>query len=368
MWRRFKTAQDEVFKRTSAQLAAQNEERTANLARKQALCERAEALAGSSDWVRTATEIQQLQAEWKTIGPVSRGSEKAIWERFRGACDRFFTRRQEDLRKRKDEWSANLARKEALCERAEALAASTDWEPASAELRQLQLQWKTIGPVRKAKSDAIWQRFRTACDHFFERYKHRDQVDLQAKAAPREAIIRELEAIMPATDATAPAAPENLPALVADARGRWAQAPELPRHVQLELAARYHQALGTLLGTWPAAFAGTDLDPEATRKRMEKLVSRVEELAQGHAKAQARLSPAELLAQQWRERLAANTMTGGRSTENDESAWRAADQEVRSAQSQWARLGPVPPAVAGPLNERFQRACRRFYDQHKKAS
>jgi len=102
---------------------------------------------------------------------------------------------------------------------------------------------------------------------------------------------------------------------------------------------------------------------------MEKLVARVEELAQqGSAKAQARLSPAELLAQQWRERLAANTMTGGRSAENDEAAWRAAEQEIRSAQSQWTRLGPVPPSVAGPLNERFQRACRRFYDQRKRAS
>ena len=71
MWRRFKTAQDEVFSRTSAHFAAQNEERAANLARKQALCERAEALSTSTDWVRTAIEIQALQAEWKTIGPVT---------------------------------------------------------------------------------------------------------------------------------------------------------------------------------------------------------------------------------------------------------------------------------------------------------
>jgi hypothetical protein len=114
MWRRFKTAQDEVFARTSAHFAAQNEERISNLARKQTLCEKAEALADSTDWVKTATEIQSLQAEWKSIGPVARGHEKAIWERFRAACDRFFTRRQEDLKRRKEEWSSNLARKEAV--------------------------------------------------------------------------------------------------------------------------------------------------------------------------------------------------------------------------------------------------------------
>ena len=106
MWRRFKTAQDDVYARTSAFFAAQNEERAGNLVRKQALCDRAEALAGSTDWVKTASEIQGLQAEWKTIGPVARGHEKAIWERFRRACDQFFTRRQEDLKHRKEEWAA----------------------------------------------------------------------------------------------------------------------------------------------------------------------------------------------------------------------------------------------------------------------
>ncbi|MGE0446803.1 MAG: DUF349 domain-containing protein, partial [Vicinamibacterales bacterium] len=367
MWRRFKEAQDQVYGRTSAHLAAQHEERAANLARKQALVEGAEALADSTEWVKTAAEIQKLQAEWKAIGPVSRGHEKAVWERFRAACDRFFTRRQEDLKTRKDEWAHNLARKEALCEQAEALAESTEWEAAAAKLKQLQAEWKTIGPVRKAKSEVVWQRFRTACDRFFERYKHRDQVDLLAKAAPREAIIRELEALTPADAPADAAAPDNLYGLVADARARWSQAPELPRYVQQELAARYHQAVGVLVARWPQAFAGTDMDPETTRKRMEKLVAKVEELVPNGARPQAAraLSPAEMLAQQWRDRLAANTI-GGRAAESDDSRWRAAEQEVRSAQSQWMRLGPVPPDVAGPLNERFQRACKRFYDQKKR--
>ena len=175
-----KAAQDEVFARTSAHFAAQNEERAGNLARKQTLCERAEALADSTDWVKTATEIKALQAEWKGIGPVARGHEKAIWERFRAACDRFFTRRQEDLKRRKEE-AGNLARKEALCAKAEELADSMEWDSAAAQFKHLQAEWKTIGPVRKSRSEAIWQRFRTACDRFFDRFKHRDQVELQEK-------------------------------------------------------------------------------------------------------------------------------------------------------------------------------------------
>jgi hypothetical protein len=368
MWRRFKTAQDDVFQRTSAFFAAQNEERGGNLGRKQALCDRAEALADSTEWVKTATEIQQLQAEWKTIGPVTRGHEKAVWERFRAACDRFFTRRQEDLKHRKEEWSTNLARKEALCVQAEALADSTEWDNAAGQVKRLQAEWKTIGPVRKSKSDAIWQRFRAACDRFFDRYKHRDQVELQAKAAPRDTIIRDLETLLPAVSAEAGPAPDNLYATVQQARTKWQQAPELPRQVQQELAARYHDAIARIVAAWPSAFGGTDLDPDVTRKRMEKLVAKIEELTASQEDSLANLSPAERLARQWRERLAANTMGRGGTAETDESRWRAAEQEVRNAQAQWARLGPVAPEVAGPLHERFQRACRRFYDHKRKAS
>jgi hypothetical protein len=367
LWRRFKTAQDEVYTRTAAHVAAQNAERVTNLARKEALCAQAEALADSTDWVRTATEVQRLQAEWKTIGPVNRGHERAIWERFRAACDRFFTRRQEDLKRRKDEWSANLTRKEALCAAAESLSESTEWESAAATFKQMQAEWKTIGPVRKSRSEAVWQRFRTACDRFFDRYKHRDQLELQQKAGAREAVIRDLEALLPLQGTEAGEAPENLPAIVQAARASWQQAPELPRGLQQDLAARYHQAVGRLVAAWPAAFAGTDIDPEQTRKRMEKLVARVEELVP--SQTAKRLSPAELLAQQWRDRLAANTMSGGgKAVETEDSRWRAHEQEIRSAQAQWMRLGPVPAEVAGPLNERFQRACRRFYDQRKRAS
>ena len=370
MWRRFKTAQDEVYARTAAHFAAQNEERAGNLAKKQVLCERAETLADSTDWIKTATAIQGLQAEWKAIGAVPRGHEKAIWERFRQACDKFFTRRQEDLKRRKEDWAANLARKEALCAEAEELAESNEWDQAAARLKHLQATWKTIGPVRKSRSEAVWQRFRTACDRFFDRYKHRDQVELQEKAAVRDVVIRELEALVPAAGAEVGPSPENLYATVQQARARWQQAPELPRTVQQDMAARYFQAIGRLVSTWPSAFAGTDLDPETTRKRMEKLLARVEELVSSQPARQASLSPAEMLAQQWRERLAANTISGGaaRSAENEGARWRALEQEVRNAQSQWMRLGPVPPEVAGPLNERFQRACRKFYDQRKRAS
>ena len=162
LWKRFKTAHDEAWSRCEAHFAAQAEERGGNLAKKIALCERAEALAGSTNWIQTADEIKKLQAEWKTIGAVSRGQEKAIWERFRGACDTFFTRRHADLAERKTVWADNLAKKEALCAKAEALKDSTEWDTAAAEMKRLQAEWKTVGPIKKSRSEAMWQRFRGA--------------------------------------------------------------------------------------------------------------------------------------------------------------------------------------------------------------
>ena len=117
---------------------------------------------------------------------MTRGNEKAVWERFRAACDKFFTRRQEDLKQRKQDWTENLKRKEALVAEAKQLSESTEWEQAASRIKRLQADWKTIGPVKKSKSDAIWNEFRAACDLFFERFKNRDQVALQGKMADRE--------------------------------------------------------------------------------------------------------------------------------------------------------------------------------------
>jgi hypothetical protein len=189
LWRRFKAAHDEVWARCETHFAAQAESRADNFAKKQALAERAEALAESTRWIQTADEIKKLQAEWKTIGAVTRGQEKIVWDRFRAACDRFFTRRHADLAERKTVWAQNLAKKEELCVRAEAVAESTDWEPAAAEIKKLQAEWKTIGPVKKTRAEAIWQRFRAACDHFFGRYAQRHDMAREERVAAREAIV-----------------------------------------------------------------------------------------------------------------------------------------------------------------------------------
>jgi hypothetical protein len=369
LWTRFKTAQDQVYEKCKDFFAQQNAERGENLKKKIALAERAEALQDSTDWVRTAEAIKQLQAEWKEIGPVTRGHERASWERFRAACDKFFTRRQEDLKQRKHDWTENLRKKEALVTEAEQLAQSSEWEKAAARIKQIQVEWKGIGPVKRSKSEAIWQRFRAACDLFFERFKNRDQVALQGKVADRETAVVELETLVPAEDAADAPMPDDLFARVQAARARWVQGPELPRHTLTPLADRVNEALLKLVTRFPQAFTGTDLDPGATRDRMQKLIAKVEKLLPAESAEPAKnLSPAELLARQWREALAANTMGAGAARQAEDARQRAAEQEVRSAQAAWNRLGPLPAEERRPLQERFDRSVRKFFEMRRRTA
>jgi len=372
LWLRFRTAADAVRSRSDQHFAQQAEEWAANLARKEALCQQVEALADSTDWIRTAEEIKRLQSEWKTIGPVPRGRERATWERFRSACDRFFTRRQQDLARRKEEWAANLLKKEALCAEAETLAESTEWDSAVARVKRLQAEWKTVGPVRRRKSEQVWQRFRAACDRFFERYQQRGQIQAGAALAEREQICAELEGLVP--DASTEAVSVLPGDLLARARGAWDRWCQLDtrggiaREHREQLEERLSAALLRLAERFPSVFCGTDLDPEANRRKMEELCAKVEGLSPaGSPVPEPDAAPVALLARQLKEALAANTMAGRPATDAI-ARLRQLGEEVRRAQAAWKRLGPAPPGVGALLAERFQRACSRAIgrrEQHR---
>ncbi len=383
LWHRYRQAADPVQARVREFFAQRSVERQANLERKVALIERAEALSTSTDWVKTAEELKKLQLEWQAVGPVPRQDTRATWKRFREACDRFFTRRNADLAERKETWSANLAKKEALCARAEELSLSTEWDRAASEIRRMQAEWKTIGPVRRNKSEVIWQRFRAACDTFFDRYKRRDEIELESKQADREALVAEMEAVSIGVQAAAQSAASEAGATevatdiapaqpspvehaalleqVRSLRNRWNQTSPGVRHGADPLSARFVSALEQLITGYPEAFRGTELDVEANRRKMEKLSERVEGFLKESAAAPATGSQA--LADMLREALASNTI-GGRAGE--ESKWRAMAEDVRAAQASWTRLGPVPGDAGRELGDRFHRASSRFFDLYRR--
>jgi len=176
IWIRFKDASAVINKKYQTFFEERKAREAANETAKTALCEKVEALDFSTlknfnAWEEITKTILAAQEEWKTIGFASRKQNNALFARFRAVCDKFFTEKAEYYRTVKDELAANLAKKIALCEKAEALKDSTDWRKTADTLVALQKEWKTVGTVAKKHSDAVWKRFQTACDSFFERRK-----------------------------------------------------------------------------------------------------------------------------------------------------------------------------------------------------
>jgi hypothetical protein len=360
LWLRFKTAADEAQARADTHFATVAAEHTENLARKLALCEQAEALAPSTDWIPTAETLKKLQADWQTIGAVPKDQAPELARRFRVACDTFFTRRKTDLAQRKEEWSGNQRRKEELCVKMEQLAESVDWVNTFNEIKKLQGEWKTVGAVRRNKSEALWKRFRGACDRFFERYGKRHEIDLGKKVEEREIVCTTLEGMVPPPE-TAPTSEELINA-VEQLWRRWRQAPGLPADALAPIRARFESAVTSVFAAYPEQFKNSIFDADQTRRRMTQLCDDVENVSKGVVPpAQLGSTPAAALASMLKESLAANTI-GGRV--NEEAKTRAAADRIRRAQQSWRELGPVLGPEGQQLESRFQRACRRFFEQH----
>ena len=250
LWMRFKDASAAVNKRYQAYFEERKAKETANEEAKTRLCEQVEALDFSglktyAAWDAMTKQIMEIQAQWKEIGFASRKANNALFQRFRQTCDRFFTAKGEFFKEMKDTLAQNLARKTALCERAEALKDSTDWRKTTDEMVALQKEWKTIGAVAKKHSDAVWTRFMAACDVFFDHKKEvtgsqraTEQGNLKAKTA----IIDELKALM-AEDAPADTDKPAMQARLREMRDRWQAIGHVPFRIKDVIYDEFRQLL-----------------------------------------------------------------------------------------------------------------------------
>lgn len=223
IWDKFKTASAEVNKRYQAYFEARKAREAENEAGKAALIERleaidTEAIRSFAAWDEATKTVMEIQQQWRTFGFASKKMNKALFARYRELCDKFFAAKAQYFSSTRAELASNLARKTELAERAEALKDSTDWKEATDQFVAMQKEWKTIGPVAKKYSDAVWKRFLAACDYFFEQKKKAnsgqrrvEQEHLQAKRA----LIEELGQITPDTPR------EEAIAALQSAQERW---------------------------------------------------------------------------------------------------------------------------------------------------
>ena len=174
LWERFKEASSRINKQHQEYFEALKAEQVHNLELKEGLCVAAEELVAQplitlKEWNRANDRLLEIQKTWKTIGFAPKKDNNRIYERFRAACDRFFESKRQFFAGVKSEMEHNLQLKNEICAQAEALQNSEEWKKTTDELIALQARWKQIGAVSRRHSDAVWKRFRAACDHFFER-------------------------------------------------------------------------------------------------------------------------------------------------------------------------------------------------------
>ena len=287
IWARFKAASTTVNRRHQQHFEALKEVEQHNLDQKTVICEIIEAidykeLTNFASWESKTQEVIALQNKWKTIGFAPQKMNVKIFERFRKACDEFFRRKGEFFKSLKEGMNENLEKKRALCEKAEALKDSTDWKATADELTKLQKEWKTIGPVAKKYSDAVWKRFISACDYFFEQknkatssQRSVEQENLEKK----KAIIEKLNVIDDQMDT------EEATQLVRDLMKEWNGVGHVPFKEKDRIYKQYHSQVDKLFERFNISASNKKLSnfkstissiqegsPQALYREREKLV------------------------------------------------------------------------------------------------
>lgn len=287
IWARFKAASTTVNRRHQQHFEALKEVEQHNLDQKTVICEIIEAidykeLTSFASWESKTQEVIALQNKWKTIGFAPQKMNVKIFERFRKACDEFFRKKGEFFKSLKEGMNENLEKKRALCEKAEALKDSTDWKATADELTKLQKEWKTIGPVAKKYSDAVWKRFISTCDYFFEQknkatssQRSVEQENLEKK----KAIIEKLNAIDDQMNT------EEATQLVRDLMKEWNGVGHVPFKEKDRIYKQYHSQVDKLFERFNISASNKKLSnfkstissiqegsPQALYREREKLV------------------------------------------------------------------------------------------------
>ncbi len=260
LWERFKEASSKINRSHQEFFERLKAEQSNNLERKTALCEQVEALAADSlsshkAWNRASEKLLEIQKEWKTIGFAPKKDNTKVYERFRAACDAFFARKREFYSEVKDDMEKNLRLKEEICEAAEKLQESEEWKTATDELLALQARWKEIGAVSRRHSDAIWKRFRAACDKFFER-KSAHFASVENEYAENLRKKSELIEQMLVADIK-----EGGHDMIKEFQRRWSEIGYVPIKHKDELQKRYKEAVDKLFG----ALRGSDREQSMSR-------------------------------------------------------------------------------------------------------
>lgn len=277
VWARFKAASTIINNRHQQHFESLRAKEEDNLTKKTALCEKIEEIAKeeiktAGEWEKKTKDIIAIQAEWKTIGFAPQKMNVKIFERFRAACDDFFSKKAEFFKNMKQQFAENADKKRALIEQAKALQDSTEWKSTSDKLIALQKEWKTIGMVPKELGDKLWNEFLTACNHFFEARnsanagtRNEERTNLEKKRG----IIEQLKAL-------AENAGDNIQDKVRELIDEYNAVGHVPFKEKDKLYKEYHDILDKLY---------KELNISTARRRLDKFKNNLKNVAEKGADA-----------------------------------------------------------------------------------
>lgn len=272
LWARFKNASAVINKKYQSFFEERKANEKKNAEGKEALCVKIEAISTDNlktyaAWDEATKAIIGLQEEWKKLGFASRKVNTELFARFRKSCDEFFAKKAEFFKRMKDELAANLAKKIELCEKAEALKDSTEWKKTTDALIALQKEWKTVGPVVKKHSDAVWKRFIAACDAFFEE-KKKQNVNVHSveheNLKQKKDIIAQINSILENKEA------EDAPNKVRELMKKWQEVGHVPYKEKDKVYAEYKAAIDK---------AFEQLDMKAKKARMANFANSINQMS-----------------------------------------------------------------------------------------
>lgn len=272
LWTRFKNASAVINKKYQSFFEERKANEKKNAEGKEALCVKIEAISTDNlktyaAWDEATKAIIGLQEEWKKLGFASRKVNTELFARFRKSCDEFFAKKAEFFKRMKDELAANLAKKIELCEKAEALKDSTEWKKTTDALIALQKEWKTVGPVVKKHSDAVWKRFIAACDAFFEE-KKKQNVNVHSveheNLKQKKDIIAQINSILENKET------EDAPNKVRELMKKWQEVGHVPYKEKDKVYAEYKAAIDK---------AFEQLDMMAKKARMANFANSINQMS-----------------------------------------------------------------------------------------
>lgn len=290
-----------------------------------ALVEKAEALAASPETKKEGlNELRELSEHWKNTGYVDKERADALWARFEAARDSFYNRRREQQESERAELQSNLDLKNEIVEKAEKLAASDDWKEATTGFNELMDQWKATGRTFHEKNEALWQRFITAKNVFYDRKKHHFQeiqTEQEANYEKKLALIERAEAMAESTEWNKTTDAYN--ALMDE----WKSIGRVPAEKTEELWSRLSAAKDKFFNAKRSHFATMRVTYDDNYAQKQALVSRAERL-------------------------------------QNSTDWRGATDEFAELMEEWKKIGPVARREQNEaLWQSFNKARKTFFQR-----